>query len=93
LNPSQELLVFDLDGTLVDSTLDLANSVNATRVHLGLAPLPIPLVASYVGNGAPALIRKAMGPEAGDEQIDYALTYFLAWYRDHMLEHTRPGRH
>lgn len=90
MNPSQELLVFDLDGTLVDSTLDLANSVNATRVHLGLAPLPIPLVASYVGNGAPALIRKAMGPEAGDEQIDYALTYFLAWYRDHMLEHTRP---
>ena len=90
MNPPAELLVFDLDGTLVDSTLDLANSVNATRVHMGLAALPIPLVASYVGNGAPVLIRKAMGPEATDEQVDYALTYFLAWYRDHMLEHTRP---
>ena len=85
-----ELLVFDLDGTLVDSTLDLANSVNATRVHLKLDPLPIPLVASYVGNGAPVLIRKAMGADASDEQIDYALTYFMSWYRDHMLEHTRP---
>ena len=90
MNPWAELLVFDLDGTLVDSTLDLANSVNATRVHMGLEALPIPLVASYVGNGAPVLIRKAMGADATDEQVDYALTYFLAWYRDHMLEHTRP---
>ena len=85
-----DLLVFDLDGTLVDSTLDLANSVNATRVHLGLEPLPIPIVASYVGNGAPVLVRKSIGPDAGEEQLDYALTYFLSWYRDHMLEHTRP---
>jgi len=40
--------------------------------------------------GAPVLIRKAMGADASDEQIDYALTYFMSWYRDHMLEHTRP---
>ena len=64
-----DLLVFDLDGTLVDSTLDLANSVNATRLHMGLEPLPVPTVASYVGNGVPVLIRKAMGPEASEETL------------------------
>jgi phosphoglycolate phosphatase len=88
-----DLLVFDLDGTLVDSTLDLANSVNATRVHLGLAALPVPVVASYVGNGVQVLVRKALGSEASEEQVDYALTYFLSWYREHMIDNTRayPG--
>ena len=64
--------------------------MNAARVHLGLDALPVPVVASYVGNGAPMLVRKALGPDANEEQVDYALTYFLSWYRDHMLEHTRP---
>jgi phosphoglycolate phosphatase len=85
-----DLLVFDLDGTLVDSTLDLANSVNATRQNLGMEPLPVPVVASYVGNGAPVLIRKAIGPEADEETVDAALTYFLSWYRDHILDNTLP---
>ncbi len=85
-----ELLVFDLDGTLLDTTLDLANSVNATRLYLGLAPLPVPLVASYVGNGVPVLVRKSLGAQASDQQVDDAIIYFMAWYRDHMLEHTRP---
>lgn len=85
-----DLLVFDLDGTLVDSTLDLANAVNATRVYMGLEPLPVPTVASYVGNGAPVLIRKAIGPEADEETVDTALTYFLSWYRDHILDNTLP---
>jgi len=85
-----DLLVFDLDGTLVDSTLDLANSVNATRMHLGMEPLPVPIVASYVGNGAPVLIRKAIGPDVDEETLDGALTYFLSWYRDHILDNTLP---
>ena len=85
-----DLLVFDLDGTLVDSTLDLANSVNATRVHLGMPPLPVSTVASYVGNGAPVLIRKAIGTDADEETLDLALTYFLSWYRDHILDNTLP---
>jgi phosphoglycolate phosphatase len=85
-----ELLVFDLDGTLVDSTLDLANSVNAARIHMKLEALPVATVASYVGNGAPVLIQKAMGPDATEEELDLALTYFLSWYRDHMLDNTRP---
>ena len=85
-----DLLVFDLDGTLVDSTLDLANSVNATRVYMNLEPLPVSTVASYVGNGAPVLIRKAIGPDADEQTLDVALTYFLSWYREHILDNTLP---
>jgi phosphoglycolate phosphatase len=88
-----ELLIFDLDGTLADTKLDLANAVNATRKRFGLAPLENELVYSYVGNGAPVLIRKAMGPEYGEEDIQRALEHFLSHYRQHMLEHTTlyPG--
>jgi phosphoglycolate phosphatase len=84
-----DLLIFDLDGTLVDSKQDLVNSVNATRASLGLAPIADDIVASYVGNGAPTLVRRALGPEFSDQQVDQALQYFLAWYREHMLDHTR----
>ncbi|MES1260525.1 MAG: HAD hydrolase-like protein, partial [Acidobacteriota bacterium] len=54
------LLIFDLDGTLIDSKLDLAHAVNATRAHMGKEPLAYDLIYSYVGNGAPVLIRRAM---------------------------------
>lgn len=84
------LVIFDLDGTLVDSVDDLCNSVNAARAYMGLPPLPRDLIASYVGNGAPVLIRRAMGPEAAEEQVQEALTFFLSYYREHMLDHTRP---
>ena len=83
-----DLVIFDLDGTLIDSKTDLANSVNATRAHLGLNPIEDDIVYSYVGNGAPVLIRKALGPEFSDEDVQESLQYFLAYYRDHMLEHT-----
>jgi len=84
------LVIFDLDGTLVDSVDDLCNSVNAARAYMGLPPLPHDVVASYVGNGAPVLIRRAMGPEATEQQIEDALAFFLSYYREHMLDHTRP---
>jgi phosphoglycolate phosphatase len=84
------LVIFDLDGTLVDSVEDLCNSVNAARAYMGLPPLAHELVASYVGNGAPVLIRRAMGPEATEEQVQEALGFFLSYYREHMLDHTRP---
>jgi phosphoglycolate phosphatase len=84
-----ELLIFDLDGTLIDSKEDLANAVNAARAHMGLGPLANETVHSYVGNGAPVLIRRAMGPQASEAQLDEALAYFLGYYREHMLEHTR----
>src|SRR5262245_30434315 len=88
-----DLLIFDLDGTLIDSKLDLANSVNAARAHLGLSALDNELVYSYVGNGAPVLIRRALGPEATEEECRRALEYFYSYYRSHMLEHTHlyPG--
>ncbi len=87
------LLIFDLDGTLIDSRLDLANAVNATRAEMGKAPLEHSLVFSYVGNGAPVLIRKAMGPEASEADVKHALEFFLAYYRDHAVDDTTlyPG--
>ena len=83
-----ELVIFDLDGTLIDSSRDLANSVNATRAHLHLPPLENETVYSYVGNGAPVLIQRALGPDYTDDEVQDALLYFLGYYRDHMLDHT-----
>ena len=65
----KELLIFDLDGTLIDSKRDLADSVNAMRVHLGEPLLADETVYSYVGNGAPVLVRRAL-PGRGEEEIE-----------------------
>jgi phosphoglycolate phosphatase len=88
-----DLLIFDLDGTLIDSRLDLANAVNATRRHMGMTPLENERVYSYVGNGAPVLIRRAMGEQASEAEIQEALEFFLEYYREHDLENTTlyPG--
>ncbi len=59
---SLKLLVFDLDGTLIDSRQDLCNSVNATLLNFGLKPLPDAVIASYIGDGAAMLIRRALTP-------------------------------
>lgn len=88
MKPAYELLVFDLDGTLIDSTQDLAQSVNATRMDAGLPALSTATVASYVGDGAEMLIRRALGCRASDAQVARGLAYFLQYYRDHMLDHT-----
>jgi len=90
---SIDLLIFDLDGTLIDSKEDLANAVNAARRRMGLAPLANELVYSYVGNGAPTLMRRAMGPEATEADVQTALEYFMAYYKEHMLDCTTlyPG--
>ena len=87
------LLIFDLDGTLIDSKLDLVHSVNAMRGMMSLPAIGEEIVASYVGNGAPVLVRRALGPAASEADAERALKYFLAYYRDHMLDNTRlyPG--
>jgi phosphoglycolate phosphatase len=87
------LLIFDLDGTLIDSRLDLANSVNATRDHQGLPPLSNQTVYTYVGNGVPVLIKRALGEGASDEELAVAQQFFLDYYRQHMLDFTTlyPG--
>jgi len=85
--------IFDLDGTLVDSKLDLANSVNATLARFGRAPLAQETIFGFIGNGAGVLVRRALGHGATDAECSEALVYFLASYREHMLDHTRayPG--
>ena len=87
------LLIFDLDGTLIDSKLDLAHAVNAARAHLGMGPIQHDLVFSYVGNGAPVLMRRALGPEASDSDVKRALEFFIHYYGEHCLDHTSlyPG--
>ena len=87
------LLIFDLDGTLIDSKLDLVHSVNAARALMNLEPISDELVSSYVGNGAPVLMRRALGPDASEADVARALEYFLGYYRAHMLDNTRlyPG--
>lgn len=82
------LLIFDLDGTLIDSSKDLAISMNATRENFGLPQLDPQLIYSFVGNGAPVLVRRAMGHDASEELVAEALTFFLKYYRAHALEHT-----
>jgi len=88
-----DLLIFDLDGTLIDSKLDLAHAVNAARGYMGIQPIEHDTVYSWVGDGAPVLMRRALGPEASDTQVQRALEYFLAYYREHMLDYTTlyPG--
>lgn len=83
-----DLLIFDLDGTLIDSKKDLCCAVNATRAHCGMPALADETVYSYVGEGAPVLIRRTLGPGATDPQVEAALLFFLAYYNDHMIDHT-----
>jgi phosphoglycolate phosphatase len=91
---SIKLVIFDLDGTLIDSRLDLVHSVNAALRHIGRPELPDDVIASYVGDGAPILIQRALGGETVDEAlIRKGLEFFLAYYRAHKLDHTTvyPG--
>ena len=85
-----KLLLWDLDGTLVDSELDLAHSVNAMLRHLKRPELPIEVVASYIGDGAPMLVRRALGDPRDEEFLKNALEYFMRYYREHKLDNTRP---
>jgi len=84
------VLIFDLDGTLIDSKLDLAHSVNATLEHMKREPLAHETIYSYVGNGAPMLVRRALGEGASEEEIDTGLAHFLSYYGAHMLDNTVP---
>jgi phosphoglycolate phosphatase len=99
---SIRLIVFDLDGTLIDSRQDLCNSVNATLQNFSLSPLPDDVIAGFIGDGAAMLIRRALtipgelpGGEAAltDAFFREAFLYFLDYYRAHLLDYTHlyPG--
>jgi phosphoglycolate phosphatase len=90
-----KLLVFDLDGTLIDSAQDLCNSVNAALGQSGRGPLDDPAIASFVGNGAPMLMRRSLAladginPAQVDEKVlSEAYDFFLTYYREHKLDFT-----
>ena len=85
---SIKLLIFDLDGTLIDSRLDLIHTVNAMLRHLARPQLPGDVIATYVGDGAPMLVRRALGDPDDESLVLQALEYFLAYYREHKLDHT-----
>ncbi len=86
-------LIFDLDGTLIDSKLDLALAVNAALEELGRGPLPHEQIFSYVGRGAPSLIARALGEGATEEDCLRGLEFFIKYYSVHKLDHTAlyPG--
>jgi phosphoglycolate phosphatase len=92
LNPlpaeSLRLIAFDLDGTLINSQKDLANSINAMLVQLNRQPLPEEIIATYIGDGAGMLVRRALGDPDDEPLIEDALQRFLAYYREHKLDHT-----
>jgi phosphoglycolate phosphatase len=86
------LIVFDLDGTLIDSRIDLCNSVNAMLAHFGRLQLPEAVIAGYIGDGASMLVRRALGDPEGDphdeEFVAEALRFFLEYYKVHKLDYT-----
>lgn len=85
-----DLIVFDLDGTLIDSRKDLADSTNAMLVSFGASPLPTDRVAAMVGEGAAVLVRRALTAAGLDPETPDALDRFLTCYDERLLIHTRP---
>lgn len=84
------LIVFDLDGTLVDSRRDLTDSTNEMLESYGDRPLPVDRVAAFVGEGAKRLVERALAAAGRDAPIEEALRRFRASYDRRLLVHTRP---
>lgn len=83
-------LVFDLDGTLIDSRRDITTAINRTREGFSLPPLTLEQVVTMVGEGARVLIERALGADVPAERIDEALAIYLDHYRQVCLDETRP---
>jgi phosphoglycolate phosphatase len=89
-NPQQiKLVIFDLDGTLIDSREDLIQSVNAMLRQANRPELPGEMIASYVGDGVAMLVRRSLGEPKDEHFFQQCLDFFLAYYREHKLDHTR----
>jgi phosphoglycolate phosphatase len=85
---SLRALIFDLDGTLIDSKRDLILSVNAMLRELRRAELPEDTISGYIGHGAPQLVARALGGTATEEELKRALQFFLGYYEEHKMDNT-----
>jgi phosphoglycolate phosphatase len=86
-------LIFDLDGTLIDSKSDLIHAVNAMLNEMGRERLDHQTISGYIGHGAPMLVSRALGGNAKEEELRKGLQFFLAYYEEHKLDSTSayPG--
>ena len=91
--PRVRALIFDLDGTLIDSQRDLIRSVNVMLCEMGRAELKEETISGYIGQGAPILVGRALGEDASEEERKRALQFFLRYYEEHKMDTTRayPG--
>ena len=87
------VLIFDLDGTLVDSKKDLTASVNHVRLTFHLPELTEYEISTFIGDGAQMMIQRALGADAGPADVHAGLQLFLSYYREHMLDQSAlyPG--
>jgi phosphoglycolate phosphatase len=85
---SVRALIFDLDGTLIDSKLDLIHSVNAMLREMKQPQLAADTISAYIGHGAPQLVSRALGTGAGEEELKHALQFFLGYYEEHKMDNT-----
>lgn len=86
------LVVFDLDGTLLDSRRDLADAANAMVRELGGQPLPEEAIGDMVGEGAALLVQRALAAAGLSPDTRGALDRFLSLYDERLLAHTMPYR-
>jgi phosphoglycolate phosphatase len=85
---SVRALIFDLDGTIIDSKRDLIHSVNAMLREMRRAELAEETISGYIGHGAPQLVSRALGEGASEEELDRAVKFFLGYYEDHKMDTT-----
>jgi len=86
--PEVRALIFGLDGTLIDSKLDLIHSVNATLREMQRPQLAAETISGYVGHGAPQLVTRALSGTATKEELKHALQFFLGYYEEHKMDNT-----
>jgi phosphoglycolate phosphatase len=90
---SLQAVLFDLDGTLIDSRLDIAAAANTARARYGLPALPLQTVLGYIGRGVDHLLRCSLGDAATDERMKGGLEALMDYYAHHLVDHTTvyPG--
>jgi len=92
-HPSARAVLFDLDGTLIDSKGDIAAACNHALASLGRAQLPVDVIAGFVGDGARMLLARALARPPEDPVVDQALAVFHPFYEAHPADRTKllPG--